>query len=85
MVSNPSGVANGVGLQEVLHRLVQHFVAFASEPVIVRAALLLYLGKTNLLDVLNTHTVSGVFQYIYILVILIDIDMFVNLHFNSML
>jgi len=27
--------------EEVLHRLVQHFVAFASEPVIVRAALLL--------------------------------------------
>ena len=65
MVSNPSGVANGVGLQEVLHRLVQHFVAFASEPVIVRAALLLYLGKTNLLDVLNTH-IWSISIYIYI-------------------
>ena len=30
--------------QEVLDHLVEHFVAFASEPVIVRAALLLNLG-----------------------------------------
>ena len=71
MVSYPSGVANGVGLQEVLHRLVQHFVAFASEPVIVRAALLLYLGKTNL-EVLDAHIWS---VWIYsILQYIIDID-----------
>ena len=31
-------------MQGVLDRLVEHFVEFASEPVIVRAALLLNLG-----------------------------------------